>query len=387
MLSIELLFLIECCKVSLLNAPNQTLIQLIRQNNIDWKRIQKMASYNSIRPLIYEAFKGVNHAETDPGFLTYLGSFVKITAIQHLFQKQELKRLDAFFKQNTIKAIALKGAEWTALLYPVSFRESADIDYLIAEKDIFRALDLLIKDGYEIIATPEAIKKYQTPELLKALYDFGQIEVTLSKKINPHFSISLDFHWDLLIQAQTLGFKVDELFEDNFSEHEKLLLMIIIHNGKRESWTKIKFILDLVLFVKRYGNEIEWDSFIEKIDKFALKKNLLMGLSMVNIFLPVKDTIRLSYPIHKADSFTIDFWEKSDLYKDSFRTRMRFMRLTLKYHKDFSETFHYVVNYIRYLSYPNPREERLYTFPKERTFLNLTGKVLSYFYFLLYPRK
>jgi hypothetical protein len=346
-----------------------------------------MATYHGIRPFIYEGLKGVKHDSVNPDFYAHLNSFVKVKAIHNLLFKQEQQRLDKLFAQNAIRAMAFKGTVWSNYLYPVSFRESVDIDYLLAEKDIFRALDVLMQDGYKIDATADAIQQYQPQELLKALYDFGQIEVTLFKETRPNFKIHLDFHWDLLIQAQTIGFKVEELFRNNFSEPEKVLLMILIHNGKRESWTKLKFILDLVLFVKRHGHEIIWDAFIERIDAFALKKSLLKGLSLVNIFLPVKDTISLSASIDKPEQLNIDFWEKADLYQDSFKTRLSFIKLTVKYQKDLSETYHFVVNYIKYLSYPNPREERLYTFPKERTFLNLTSKVLSYFYFLLSPKK
>lgn len=385
--SAELCFLIECCKVSLLKASDQTLVQLLRQDNLDWKKIQKMVGYHSIRPIIYEALKNVNPSDINHDFYTYLNSFVKVKAIQNLLFKQELKRLETFFEHNAIQAIAFKGASWSNLLYNASFRESTDIDYLIAEKDIFRALDLLVKDGYGIIASEDALQKYQPLELLKALHDFGQIEVTLFKKNNLNFEIHLDFHWNLLILAQTKGFKVDELFQNNLTEPEKLLLMILIHNGKRESWTKLKFILDLVLFIRRYGNEIDWDSFADKVDKFALKKSLMMGLSLANLFLPVKGTIRFTEHIDKPEPQNISFWEKADLYEANFKARVNFIKLTVKYHKNFSETLHFFSNYIRYLSYPNPREERLYTFPKERTLLNLTSKVLSYFYFQLFPKK
>jgi hypothetical protein len=387
MLSTELLFLIECCKVSLLNASCQPLDQLIKDGNPDWKRIQKMAGYHGIRPFVYEGLKRVKKEELDADFYAYLNSFVKVKAIHNLLFKQEQQRLDTLFAQNAIQARAFKGTAWSNYLYPVSFRESVDIDYLLAEKDIFRALDVLMQDGYQIDATAEAIQQYKPQELLKALHDFGQIEVTMFKQTGLNFRIHLDFHWDLLIQAQTIGFKVEELFRNNFSEPEKVLLMILIHNGKRESWTKLKFILDFVVFVKYHGHEIEWDTFIEKIDAFALKKSLSKGLSLVNIFLPVKETISLSAPIDQPEPLNIDFWEKAELYQDSFKTRLSFIKLTVKYHKNLNETYHFVVNYIKYLSYPNPREERLYTFPKERTFLNLSSKVLSYFYFLLSPKK
>ena len=158
---------------------------------------------------------------------------------------------------------------------------------------------------------------------------------------------------------------------------------MLMHHGKRESWTKLKFVCDLFLFVQKYGDEINWDVFIEKIDSFALKKSLLSGLSMVNLFLSVKDTISLSHMLEKEEPLIIKFWEKADFYNLSFKARMNFVRLLFKDHKDISESWYYFINYIRYLSYPNPREKRLFTFAKERTSLNLISKILSYFYFYI----
>lgn len=379
MLSPEFRFLIECVKISLLQNPEKDLIDLITHNNLDWERLKKMVIFHRIRPAVYEAIHRLPSSSINPDFSSHLIAFVRGKAIQNLLLTRELKKVESIFKENEILAMPFKGVSWSNYLYPASFREGSDIDFLIAKKDLFRALDLLLKDGFQVKA--EEGEQYSPEDLVKALYDFGQIEVTLFKESNLNLDILLDFHWDLLIQAQNMNFNVDELFLDNFSAPEKILLIIIIHNGKREAWTKLKYICDLVLFVHRHGTEINWDSFIERIDKFDLKKNLIMGLSLVNLFFPVNDTIQLSYPLDKPEPLIIKYWEKSDYYELKFKTRLDYFRLLLKSHKDLSETRYYLLNYIRYLSYPNPREKRLFTFSKERTSLNLLSKIISYSYY------
>ncbi|WP_337042434.1 nucleotidyltransferase family protein [Emticicia sp. 17c] len=385
MFSTEFQILIECCKIRLLQAPEKKLIQLLSNNQINWVRLQQMAAFHTIRPVVYDALKTLDSSIIDADSLAQLSNFVKIRSVHTIFLSQELRRIEDLFSKNNINAIAFKGVTWNNLFYKRSFREGADIDFLIEKKDVFRAFHLLIEDGY-LVKTDDA-HEYQPPELIKALYEFGQIEVTLSKKNIYNATIALDFHWDLLIQAQNYHFSVDELFANHLNKYEKLLLIIIIHNGKREAWTKLKYICDLLLFVHLYGQEIDWDAFIAKTEKYNLKKCLLMGLSLVNIFLPVKDTIHFSTPLEAPPELNIKFWEKASYYEFNVPARISFVRLIFKYHESISESFYYCINYIRYLSYPNPREKRLFTFPKERTLLNLGSKVLSYFYFNSFIKK
>ncbi|MBA4848788.1 nucleotidyltransferase family protein [Emticicia sp. BO119] len=183
------------------------------------------------------------------------------------------------------------------------------------------------------------------------------------------------------------GFDSSELFTDKFGEQEKLLLMIVVHNGKKEVWTKLKYICDLLLFVHQYGQNFDWDSFFTKLNNQSIEKSLLKGLALVNFFEPLQNLTTINREISEATTLNISFWEKAVPYEISKKARFDFYRLKFIYHKNIKESYSCLTEFIKYLSYPNPHGNRLIVFPKSYKLLNLSSTVLSYLYFNTFKRK
>jgi hypothetical protein len=387
MLSAELRFLIECCKISLLQSKNTLLIEIVESRTINWQRLQKMIALHSIRPTVYHALKTIKSDNIDADFFSQLNQEVKVKSAHNIFLSAEINRIQTLFAQHQIAVIPYKGLTWSQLLYKKIFREGVDMDFLIDKNKAFDALQLLKDDGYQINHLAEGSKNYQPEELLKLLLKNERVEISLIKANSYHFIFNVDLHWDLLIKPHAYGFDTYRLFTNQLNEQEKLLLLIILHNGKKEVWSKLKYICDLLLFVQEYGRDFNWDSFIDKLNHPSMEKALLKGLTLLNLFLPTGNTIILSRKLPKADVLNIYFWEKALRYEKSLLARFYFVRLKFRYHHRIKETAYYLKHYLSYLSYPTPQANRLIQFPPSYKLLNLSSTIISYLYFSMLRKK
>jgi len=162
---------------------------------------------------------------------------------------------------------------------------------------------------------------------------------------------------------------------------------MVLHNGKKEVWSKLKYVCDLLLFVHEYGGTFNWDSFIAKLDNQSIEKNLMKGLTLVNLFLPLSNIIIISKEIPKAKALNISFWENALRYELNLKARFDFVRLKFSNHKSLKESYYYLTQYLKYLSYPTPQATRLVQFPRSYKLLNLSSTVVSYIYFSAFKRK
>ncbi|RFS18303.1 nucleotidyltransferase family protein [Emticicia sp. C21] len=387
MLSVELQFLIECCKISLLQAPVTKLLDIIENHKVNWEKLYKMLAYHSIRPTVYSALKGITSEKINADFFSLLNQEVKIKSAHSLFMSAELTRIQKLFSEHQIPFIPYKGLTWSKILYKKSFREGADMDFLIDRNKVFEALHLLKKDGYELGHLSEYTKKYTPEDLLKALIETERVEMPLVKENAFKYIFKFDFHWELVMKPFSYGFATSELFTDKFDEQERMLLIIILHNGKKEAWTKLKYISDLLCFVDQYGQDFNWDLFLEKLNNYSIEKSLFKGLALINFFVPIADLTTFNRAIPEYDALNISFWEEAIPYEISKKARINFFRLKFSYHKNIKESYYCITNFMRYLSYPNPSGNRLIVFPASYKLLNLSSSLLSYLYFNTFNRK
>lgn len=381
MLSTELRLIIECCRITLLRESDEALIDILETQSVDWLRVQKMFMFHQIRPMVYLALKDVESNKINADILNRLGNEVRMKSMYSLFFEKEIDRLLALFNQYNISVVPYKGNYWSKALYSTTFREGVDMDFLIEKPKVFEALDLLTADGYKIKNIAAYAQRQSNKELLELLMASERTELELAKEAPFNFVLQFDFHWEILTKPYTYGFDTAVLFTDKFTEQEKLLLLILMHNGKKESWTKMKYVCDLMLFVHKHGNDFKWKDFFIKLNHPPFQQSLLKGLALANLFLPVKTFTNIDLPIPKPDPLNIAFWEYATKYEYNTKARFMAFRLLFKHHSNLSESYYCFKQYLRYLSLPAPQERRLFVLPSSYSFLNLTSKVLSYFYY------
>jgi hypothetical protein len=164
-----------------------------------------------------------------------------------------------------IDHILLKGPELSYRLYgDASVRNYNDIDILVNIKHINHVINLIEKEGYRI-----AYVKWPGKRTLQRKLTSHINHITF---ISPGQGNLIEVHWRLLRTPPIGLLKFDNLISSNLSiinfagrsfrilNNEIELLYIIMHGGLH-FWSRLKWLLDVDLFIKT--NSIDWHKFMD----------------------------------------------------------------------------------------------------------------------------
>lgn len=379
--SIELNLLIESVKVSLLGHPTSNIEALLKKE-IDWHRLEKLAIFHAIRPVLSDAFQRI-------GFENSLSKELKTrTLTQSIFNlatNQELERLLDLLRKQGIGVLPYKGVLFISELYKnQQLRETHDLDLLVQPENAKKALEILLEDGYTFdINNPE---KYDNEKIINSIFENpGFMEVGLDKKTKLGVDIHIDFHWHIKEEAHDFKVNFNEFFSDKetaitethkktFISPKTLFIMLLIHHGGRECWTRLKHFCDLIEFLKT--TNLTKHELNQIAIELGMKRFFETGMELYeNEFLNT-ETLNTELSTIKQD--IIKYWE---IGKHWLRLDLR-IRLTIIYFKllDQKKSFHnFLVSNYRYFSNPNLIENpRIITFPNHYPFLNFVSKVITF---------
>jgi Uncharacterised nucleotidyltransferase len=379
--SIELDILIESIKVSLLGHSTSKIEALLKKE-IDWKRLEKLAIFHAIRPVLSDTFQRI-------GFENSLSNELKsrtlTQSIFNLVTSQELERLLHLLSKQGIRVLPYKGILFISEFYKNrQLRETHDLDLLVHPEDAKKALKILLEDGYTFdINNPE---RYNCEQIMHSLFENPAfMEVGLDKKTSIGIDIHIDFHWHIKEEAHSFKVnfddfflvqnqKIDLVYKKTFVSPKTLFIMLLIHHGGRECWTRLKHFCDLIEFLKT--TNLTTDELKQIAIELEMKRFFETGMELYEYeFL---NTQFLNAELSTVKQDIIKYWETGKLW---LRLDLR-IRFTSIYFKllDRKATFrNFLVSNYRYFSNPNLIENpRLITFPNNYPFLNFVSKVITF---------
>tara|TARA_S200000501_G_scaffold369045_1_gene407835 strand:+ start:4258 stop:5322 length:1065 start_codon:yes stop_codon:yes gene_type:complete len=136
----------------LLHPNNHIEISSFPNSQKFWNDVLKIGSSHLVLPAIYGAIRKKNIEHYAPqDLLLYLKEIYYLNYNQNIEILRQITFLSKVFKKNKIEYVFLKGS---AILIEKPYdaiheRMLGDIDILVAEKDIIRALEVLIKNGFK----------------------------------------------------------------------------------------------------------------------------------------------------------------------------------------------------------------------------------------------
>jgi hypothetical protein len=117
---------------------------------IDWEYLLQAAGRHMMKSLLYRHLNTIRSDAVPPGILDRLHEHYRKHSLKSLLFTAEIIRILDLFKKHGIRAIPFKGPVLAHTLYEdPETREFADLDVLVREQDVFRALKLLPDLGYE----------------------------------------------------------------------------------------------------------------------------------------------------------------------------------------------------------------------------------------------
>ncbi|SDI00574.1 nucleotidyltransferase domain-containing protein [Desulfosporosinus hippei] len=199
-------------------------------------------------------------------------------AIRQLGMLSEIKTILALFESNEIPVISVKGLALKQLYPQPELRNMGDIDLLIREKDISRAIDMLKALDYH--PNPKDLNNPRYMHI--GMKKMGSFSVELHRTLwHPTImktkddQLWLDHIWQHKRQATMEGWQFSALAP------EDELINLIVHLARHvmESDAQLRQLGDIVLFLNRYEKVLDFTYIEQIINLFELSsfyQNLLL---------------------------------------------------------------------------------------------------------------
>jgi hypothetical protein len=268
--------LLQCAKPCL-DAGASERINILLQDNIDWRNLLRLASVHGVIPLMFRNLSAVCPERVPETTLTELHDYFHANAWHNLSLTGELLKLLDLFETHNVRAVALKGPVLASSLYhDIGLRQYVDIDILLYPRHLARARDLLLESGYQ--------RRYLA-EFETALLRFGHELLFVSAD----GSIKIDFKWRFASKWVSFPVDIESLWERLESvplggtavvlqpAPDDLLLLLCGH-AYRHLWCCLKWVSDIAAFLTVHGDTMDWERTLEHATRMGGRRILLLGL-------------------------------------------------------------------------------------------------------------
>ena len=236
-------------------------------NEDEWNELLEFAEKQGVLCYLYYSLRQKKSEEVIPAdwkrkikvqLMHFSGGNIK-----HLL---DLEELSLAFAKAQIPLIFLKGSHLAFHVYPFpSLRPMGDIDIIVREENIQKAIDILLESGYRSdYFSIDNLKKYNRhlPPFTKSGKRSIELHWTL---IQPKFQTSETEkieQWMINeIEEKQFGKGKAMVFKPNAIVFQ-IMLHIGLNDGLRSS---LKNLLDLTVIIQKYQQEIEWEVVTNKI--------------------------------------------------------------------------------------------------------------------------
>ena len=276
--------------------------------NVDGEKFQKEVIEHRVYGLVMKNVQRLN--------LFTEGNCAKINekANQQIFDSMklssELVKINQKFSEKGIRLLMMKGPILGNELYgDITKRTSRDLDILVSLKDVDKAKDALNELGYQT----RCFNKY-TAKQMDYIYLQGH-----------HFDFwssegrEIELHWKM---SETWDATLEELWENRREikfvgkqiaiPGETEELMFLIHHGIGHGFHRMKWLIDIVEFIKQ--GRVVWADVIEYTCKTKRINELFAGVILCYVMdaFDMPDIVSENFSIHKEEKNVI-----IELYQDN----------------------------------------------------------------------
>jgi Uncharacterised nucleotidyltransferase len=345
-----------------------------------------LISFHSIQPLFAEAIAKSSIENKSP-FSVFLEN-QQSQAFINLRVAQELHAIIAVFEAKCIEILPYKGVLFTNEIFDnQTLRSSGDVDLLFKKKDIRSVLEILIAEGFEFDLVYKKAG-FGNSEIIDSILNSNVIEVTLKKN-----GIYFDVHWGLHYDFYAYKVDYDSFFENTrkaifygketkLPSVETMFWMIILHNGGKECWFRLKHIVDIKYFMKKYENSLDWGKIILKSKDVKLYNMMLSGIFILKDIFKAELPIELEEELRNFDKRKCDaiyaYWPYGTYWNTLF-PRIKYEKVFISLQDEGFSVINYFYRFLKSYSIPiSVLNDRFFTFPKQFALLNALSKVFTY---------
>jgi hypothetical protein len=282
-LEIELLL---CCARTSIDPKTAERIKVLLREDLDWAYLIRMADRHEVMPLMHRTLSAICPESVPPVVLDQLQYHLLANSLHNQFLARDLLNLLQLFKSEGVPAIPYKGPILAASVYgDLALRQFSDLDILIPKRDVLRAKDLLIAQGYRHrtpLTGAQEVAYLQSESEYNLVRDNGRVVVDLHWRIaRRQFPFPLEFEHlqEHLETVCLMGTIVPNLAP------EKLLLILCAH-GSKHAWPSLQWICDVAELIRAYPL-LNWQQVVKQADALNSGRMLALGLRLANGLLGV----------------------------------------------------------------------------------------------------
>jgi hypothetical protein len=260
---------------------------MMLQEEVDWTEVLVLAEQHRVGQLMLRQLQKQRPGMVPQTVLDSLREQAQAAACRSLFLTGELLKVLDIFKAHDIPAIPWKGPVLATMAYgDVALRQFDDLDILVRPRDMRRAKDLLIAEGYQpmIQLTERQIGSYLRSQYVYPLISAdGSTIIELHQDIRPRyfaFQIDSDQIWT---QPQRLMLGGKEVL--NLAPEDVLLLLCA--HGANHCWERLTWICDIAELMRAHP-ELDWSRLRRESYASGNERMLLLGLLLVRNLLDVR---------------------------------------------------------------------------------------------------
>jgi Uncharacterised nucleotidyltransferase len=257
-------------------ADLSTLSALLRE--VYWPALFTLAGEHRVISLLASGVAQFEENLVPPEFAHKIRQLHRAQVLSALQMTAELFRLVDQFRDAGLDTMLVKGPTLALRAYGDSgAREYGDLDFLVRQKDILRATELMISAGYRPEIPVEAVSLQRIP----GQYVFVRIAAPLL----------VELHTERTMRYFPRGLPIEEFFAQrpyvNVDGHqipalaiEDELLLICIH-GAKHLWDRLSMVADVAAFVARQST-LNWERAFATAQAVGAERILHTGLLLAS---------------------------------------------------------------------------------------------------------
>ena len=264
--------LMLCCARTVITPEVRFRINEIATQKVDWQLFLQLATSHGVRPLVYRTLHTVCWDVLPEATRQELNDFYVTNSARNRFLGGELLHILQLFDAEQILAVPFKGPVLAARLYgSLELREFVDLDFLIRERDIPKAKEILSKQGYEPNLRSTAI-----------VPDSNDVELHSAST-----GLMVELHWEFLPRRFVPVLAAEEVWNGiepsvlwdrqiwSFSSQD-MFLFLAVHGGKH-SWSMLKWLCDVAEFIQA-NPEMDWPRLFERAETLGALRTCRLAI-------------------------------------------------------------------------------------------------------------
>ena len=245
-----------------------------------WDRFLRYAEWHELTPLICNALTDSDCTLPSATF-EHLAGNARQNAKKNLLLTAELLRIMQALVGEEIRAIPYKGPVLAACSYgSLAMRGFCDLDILVAETDVRRALGIMSELGYRAdysLSPAQEAKYFRTTCEYNFLHESNQTQVEIHWQIVPT-KLGLTFEFSQLwSRARFLPIGNSQL---RVLSPEDTLLVLCVH-GFKHLWACLKWVCDVAVVVSS-AEDLDWTYVVSEADRIGAMRIVLVALSLAD---------------------------------------------------------------------------------------------------------